>query len=443
MKNLFFKRILISVLCFMFVILTIVIAAPTLTDTVKYQEKNTVSSFTADDFDNGYTDTKSMQSIQIIKLPQSGSLVFMDEAVKAEQIISADELSELRFIPPENFLGDAAISYKAYNGDEYSNQADLTIKYVENISDILPSVSSFSLDVTMNTPKHGKLECNYTGGGNVYFTVYENPKHGELKLTSTSGEFVYTPKNSYAGTDRFSFRAANGETESNIAVCSINVAENETDVPALGFVYQDTVNHWVNYSAVKMVERNVYKGERIGNKYYFRPDTLMTRIDVIEYILAALEITTDNIDSDNTHIFTDSPSLPEYINRTAYQAYKLGIIEGQSINGGLYLNPYSNITRSEIVKMIDIAMGAKTRSGAELKFADTGSIPDWSLQHFKNMIAYGIIQGYDDNTLRPHSEVTKAQATEMLYQMIKYNEENTPTLAQRALSGMYEKQKLV
>ena len=42
------------------------------------------------------------------------------------------------------------------------------------------------------------------------------------------------------------------------------------------------------------------------------------------------------------------------------------------------------------------------------------------MQSVKNLEAYGIIQGHDDNTLRPHENITRAQAAEMVWQALKF-----------------------
>lgn len=310
---------------------------------------------------------------------------------------------------------------------------------------VLVQCENFSLTVTKNKPATDKLRYT-TNQTEIQFVIETMPKKGNVEIKNTEGEFVYTPFTDETGTDVFTFRITSGTEQSNIATCSIAITEEATPAPdtsptpePLGFVYTDMTDHWANYSAVKMVERDIIKGERIGSKYYFYPDLMLKRMDVVQYLLAALGAENTQIDTDNTHIFADSTQYPEYINRAAYIAYKLGIIEGEQNGDKLLLNPYKNITRVEMMKMIDRAMNPKTRSDVELTFIDKHLIPDWAVQYVKNMVGYGIVKGYDDNSLRPNEEVNKAQTVEMLYQMIKYNEENkTQTTSARIKSGIYD-----
>ena len=85
-------------------------------------------------------------------------------------------------------------------------------------------------------------------------------------------------------------------------------------------------------------------------------------------------------------------------------------------------------------------MSSKTRSDTELDFADASTIPDWAAQSVKNLVGYGIIKGFEDNTLRPYERITKAQTAEMIYQMMKYNaESSTQTMATRIKHQFYGK----
>lgn len=300
---------------------------------------------------------------------------------------------------------------------------------------------NFSIELNKNGQVTEKLKFT-SNISEISFFITSQPTKGAVEITSSEGEFVYTPFNNQVGDDSFSFRISDGVAESNIATCSIKIndsAEPPSPTPEpIGFVYVDMIDHWANYSAVKMVERDILKGERIGSKYYFRPQTVLKRIDVIMYILASLDSENVEIDTDNTHIFADSHLLPDYINNSAYIAHKLGIIDGTKIGDEIFLKPHENITRIELIKMIDKAMSSKTMSDIKLEFTDKHTIPDWGVQYVKNMVGYGIVKGYDDNTIRPFQSITKAEAIEMLYQMIKYNEEsNVQALALRIKNEVY------
>lgn len=301
------------------------------------------------------------------------------------------------------------------------------------------SCSEFFIETTKNTPVSGMLK--FSAEGDIAAEIVTKPKKGTVDLKATTGEFVYTPYENQTGTDSFQFRIRKGEESSNIAYCNVTINETQQEEqPEAGFIYEDMRTHWANYSAVKLVEEDVVKGERIGNRYYFHPETKMRRIDVIEYMLSALKADFGTVDKNETHIFEDSAELPEYINYAAYLANKIGFVSGVREGDKVYLRPYEYINRAEIIKMIDTAMGGKTMSEGGVRFTDEAIIPDWAAQSVKNLSGYGIIKGYDDGALRPYDNITKAQTAEMLYQMIKYNRQNAQrTMAMRIKNEFYGK----
>ena len=120
-------------------------------------------------------------------------------------------------------------------------------------------------------------------------------------------------------------------------------------------------------------------------------------------------------------------NVPAYMLRQAIAAYESGLIAGVQRNNGLYLNPFEPLTRAEAIKILDNGLALKAFSTRALDFADADSIPLWAKQAIQNLEAYGIVRGFDDNTFRPYSTVTKAQAAELLYQVFKYRRHATGT----------------
>lgn len=203
-----------------------------------------------------------------------------------------------------------------------------------------------------------------------------------------------------------------------------------------GFVYEDMDGHWAEEAAIRLVEYDVIKGERIGKRYYFYPDTKIRRLEAAEYILSALKADFDKADKNETYIFADCKALPEYVNKTGFLANKLGFFEGIREGELVYFHPYENITRAEFIKMLDLAI--KPKSSDENAFADKGNIPNWAVQSVKNLVGCGILNGFENDTLRPNENITKAEAAELIYRMLKYNEENyTEALSERISRGLF------
>ncbi|MCH5184656.1 MAG: S-layer homology domain-containing protein [Oscillospiraceae bacterium] len=399
---------------------------------VKYLTDGSVCTFSAEDFADAYSNSEliPISAIKIESLPpeEDGTLKISGDNVNEAMIITYDLLSELAFYPSEGFSGETSFTISATDDRSYSNNALVRIVYSSDMASDVPITSPFSVSCEKNTPVHASLSYSYSGNEELTYMIVSVPERGEVEMTG-GGDFVYTPFTDQTGNDSFSFKVISPAGESNISTCTITITEPEyTPIPTsepLSFVYRDMITHWGNYSAVKMVEAGIMKGERIGSKYYFYPDKVLTRLDCINYLLSTLYADPDET-PDNIYVFADSDNYPDYVNAAAAKAYELGIIEGSvGSDGRIYLNPFNHVTRAEFIKMIDTSMGEKINSRNKVEFDDSNTIPEWAYQHIQNMLGYGIIQGYTDNTIRPFNSVTKAEATEMLYQMLKYNSSET------------------
>ncbi len=183
--------------------------------------------------------------------------------------------------------------------------------------------------------------------------------------------------------------------------------------------YEDMLEHWGAYSAGMLGAEGIIVGEEIGGHFYFYPDKVLTRIDFIILANSIFGIKTKDSLADNP--FSDT-GVPSYMLRQAIAAYENGIISGSSENGGLFLHPFEKLTRAEAAKILDNGLKLEHPATEELSFFDANDIPGWAVQAIQNMEAYGIVKGYDDNTFRPYSNINKAQAGELLYQVFKYRQ---------------------
>lgn len=81
-------------------------------------------------------------------------------------------------------------------------------------------------------------------------------------------------------------------------------------------------------------------------------------------------------------------------------------------------SPNARVTREEAVKIMLTAMKAEPKE-SELNFADAGQVSDWARPYMATAVTMGLIQGMEDNTLRPKSYTLREQAMVMVYRMLK------------------------
>jgi hypothetical protein len=116
-----------------------------------------------------------------------------------------------------------------------------------------------------------------------------------------------------------------------------------------------------------------------------------------------------NVTTSTLAAFTDIPSDAWYVPYVVELASK-GIISGYP--DGIF-KPGNSITRAEFAKMICIAMGWTIENPTISSFSDV-TRDYWALRYIETAKAYGIISGYPDGTFRPNNHITRAEIAKVI-----------------------------
>lgn len=387
-------------------------------------EQNATYSLKQNEFLAALKDSFSPDSVKITTLPpaDAGILQKNGQPVLQNESIPFREIETVNFVPVKNFLGKASFRFQVVSGTRLSNEASFTIEYITMQK---PPVLS---DLYYGTEKNIAREMPLypaTYQGHLQITIPSPPTHGTLTAKDENYHTViYTPNHNFVGEDSFTYQEL-GNPE-NKATVTVTVTESVTPLPV--FAHEDLKNHWVNYAAGNLADRNILHGEMSGGKYYFYPDKKMTRWEFLNYVLAAGGFHLDTAQLGYADRYEDARSLPEYIRKIAALATQMGILEGVKEESKLYIHPYQELTRSQAVTILGKMIAPKTKSQDKLYFSDRDDIPTWARDHFINLVNYGIIKGFPDNTIRPYAPLNKAQTAEMLYQSVKLTEKEPQIL---------------
>ena len=93
--------------------------APVVSDGSLSMVENQTLSLTTADFTADYSDPNAndpLQVVEIIALPQQGTLAMCGEAVAAGQIMSAADLNQLTYQPAANYTGPDAFTWNGCDG---------------------------------------------------------------------------------------------------------------------------------------------------------------------------------------------------------------------------------------------------------------------------------------------------------------------------------------
>lgn len=289
-----------------------------------------------------------------------------------------------------------------------------------------------TLTVVKNTPTTGTLSSKAPEGTAVTYAIATLPQKGTVVLdANVPGKFTYTPNTDVIGSDSFTFTVSNETYGSDTATVDVTIEEaapsptpSPTPSPVVSkFRYEDMLGHWGETSAIKLSDDGILMGEKIGNKYFFNPDRELTRGDFILYLVSALKLNVEPY-REIPSPFADALDIPAWMNLESKAAFDAGIIKGSLEKGVLLLRPLDKLTRLEAIAMLNNTIKPNAVSLTPASFADMYLTPQWGTQYIQNMLAYGLIKGYDDNTIRPYVKITRAMAAEMINQTLKYNAEN-------------------
>jgi VCBS repeat-containing protein len=125
------------------------------------------------------------------------------------------------YTPSANYNGPDSFTFKANDGEMDSNVATVSIT-VTPVNDP-PVATGASVTTPEDQAVSGTLTASDVDGDTLHFLLVSGPAHGALQLTGTTGAFTYTPSANYNGPDSFTFKANDGQADSNVATVSITV----------------------------------------------------------------------------------------------------------------------------------------------------------------------------------------------------------------------------
>ncbi|HET7921412.1 MAG TPA: Ig-like domain-containing protein [Gammaproteobacteria bacterium] len=129
------------------------------------------------------------------------------------------------YTPANGFSGSDSFTFKANDGQADSNTAteSVTVNSTGGNNNA-PVASNGSVSTDENTAVSGTLSASDQDGDGLTFSVVSQPSHGSVSITNSStGAFTYTPTSGYSGSDSFTFKANDGQADSNTATESVTI----------------------------------------------------------------------------------------------------------------------------------------------------------------------------------------------------------------------------
>jgi VCBS repeat-containing protein len=142
------------------------------------------------------------------------------------------------YTPSAGFKGSDSFDFVANDGETFSNPATVSITVADNA----PTTVAASLAVNRNTAKSATLKSADVDGDPRTYVMVASPGHGTLTVHS-NGSYTYTPTKNRVGMDSFTFKANDGELDSNVSTISVTVTEHAPVATATSFSMTRNTSH--------------------------------------------------------------------------------------------------------------------------------------------------------------------------------------------------------
>ena len=257
--------------------------------------------------------------------------------------------------------------------------------------------------------ENGKLVLTTkTAGAQIYYTVDNSAPTTSAILYSGPAA---VPNGSYVR----AVAAGNGLRQS---------AEWKGYFSDYGRLYLDiSPSDWFYDSVERLNLMGIYKGT---GAYTMAPNEKLTRgmLVTLMYRYSGEQLEED---WQPTHTFDDVIASEFYYEAVEW-AYRSGIVSGYSDTS---FGPEDFAKRQEVCKIVSnflAYMGTPLPQGDPIEdfFVDYDSISNWALPHIASMVKAGLIQGYDDGSMKPQDDVIRAHFAAILCRAMEYQESYIP-----------------
>ena len=165
--------------------------------------------------------------------------------------------------------------------------------------------------------------------------------------------------------------------------------------------------HWAYQDCVTLYRRGIITGDGDGS---IRPSDFIKREEIAAVLAKAFGLTASGADFQMDD--TSSAWAKDYI----AAAVENGVMM-EDANGTYRGASYA--TRAETVTMINRCAGLSGSAESVVAFRDAAEIPAYSIPAFAALVEKGVINGYEDNTVRPNNNITRAEVFKIIARILE------------------------
>jgi hypothetical protein len=169
--------------------------------------------------------------------------------------------------------------------------------------------------------------------------------------------------------------------------------------------FADMKGHWSEASVLELVKLGAINGYPDNT---FKPDANITRAEFVTVIVKAF-----HLQAQTGKTFADTEN--HWAKNVIATAAAAGLVAGYSDNR---FGPDDPITREQmaaiVVRAVKLAAADKSAN-----FPDSADISDWARTDLATATAKGLIDGYEDGTMKPQANTTRAEAVTVILRALQ------------------------
>ena len=203
-----------------------------------------------------------------------------------------------------------------------------------------------------------------------------------------------------------------------VSVTAVDVSGNlgraSLDIPGDALVeFADMTDNWAASYVSYLYEQGITNGVAADEGLYYLPGNTITRAEF--FTMVARWMGLDLAEYAGVELpFADAAGIPEWAVPAVKAMYARGIVQGSMDFGVLYAYPNAGISRAEVMTILG---RTQMRGWPERDldgFTDGGDTPEWAKSYVRSLVGQGIVNGYEDGTLKPNASMTRGEVAKVL-----------------------------
>ena len=251
---------------------------------------------------------------------------------------------------------------------------------------------------------YGQLKGSGGTGEMQSFSLVDAPRKGTVSVEGD--RFVYTPKETAVGKDRFTYTVTDSAGNASKPV-EVRLAIEKI---RSGVTYHDLEDSTAAVAAQYLAEEGIFVGPKLGDRYYFEPDAEVLRS---EFLAMTLETLGREVTEVSMTGFCDDESIPVWAKAYAAAGVAEGIVKGTVTEAGSAFHGEDVITLSEAATVLNRALKPEDVD-LQAWYADSAAVPFWAAQAVANLEAAEVLAAGSFGSSAMGEPVCREDAARML-----------------------------